>query len=78
MKKMAKAPLSCKFKCGRDVPANLNVRSWMDRDIQNMGRARGREEEEGRQHQWTFIRGWTGKPDPGKPMDSDQNERGWE
>lgn len=27
MKKMAKAPLSCKFKCGRDVPANLNVRS---------------------------------------------------
>lgn len=27
MKKMAKAPLSCKFKCGRDVPANLNVRN---------------------------------------------------
>lgn len=23
MKKMAKAPLSCKFKCGRDVPAEL-------------------------------------------------------
>lgn len=40
MKKMAKAPLSCKFKCGRDVPANLNVRRWMDTDIQNMGRAK--------------------------------------
>lgn len=38
--KMAKAPLSCKFKCGRDVPANLNVRRWMDTDIQNMGRAK--------------------------------------
>lgn len=25
-----KAPLSCKFKCGRDVPANLNVRRWME------------------------------------------------
>lgn len=37
---MAKAPLSCKFKCGRDVPANLNVRRWMDIDIQNMGRAK--------------------------------------
>lgn len=24
--KMAKAPLSCKFKCGRDVPTNLNVK----------------------------------------------------
>lgn len=34
------SPLSCKFKCGRDVPANLNVRRRTDGDIHNMGRAK--------------------------------------
>lgn len=52
-----RSPLSCKFKCGRDVPANLNVRRWTDWDIQNMGRAKpasGRGTSHNK-NQWTLI-----------------------
>lgn len=61
MKKMAKAPLSCKFKCGRDVPANLNVRSLDGQRHTKHGQGKPGRGEEGRrrQHQWTLIRGWT-------------------
>lgn len=51
------SPLRCKFKCGRDVPANLNVRRWTNWDIQNMGRAKpasGRGTGHNK-NQWTLI-----------------------
>lgn len=54
---LLRSPLSCKFKCGRDVPANLNVRRWTDWDIQNMGRAKpasGRGTGHNK-NQWTVI-----------------------
>lgn len=61
MKKMAKAPLSRKFKCGRDVPANLNVRSLDGQRHTKHGQGEPGRGEEGRrrQHQWTLIGGWT-------------------